>query len=165
MKLKSIIMAVAIALTALGLPSCGFGHSCAKLWQGTYTRYSGDNPIYEQWDILLDNDGSCAAINTVTGNRNYKHEYTGTWVALSDDVIKVDMKSEPYSTYLTQSYAETDYKASKAQTAWKRSQVYADANRGPKYTVTTDNQTFYIRSDGATSFFVDKLDTPIMKCK
>ena len=161
---KGLILAISLFLWMFCLTSCGSGHPCQKDWTGSYTRYSGDYPIQEQWDISINSDGTCFAVNTGTGFKNYTHEYNGTWVAVSDDVIEVNMKSDPYTAKVTRSNDEVDHQAGKAQTRWKRDQVYRDSSKST-YRTSSESKTFYIRSDGATSVFADGLDNPIMICK
>lgn len=159
-----ILSAFALVLWMCCMTSCGFGHACQKDWEGSYTRYSGDYPIQEHWSISINRDGTCSAVNIGSGFKNYTHKYNGTWVAVSDDVIEVNMLSEPYTAKVTRSKDEVDHQASKAQTRWKRDQVYRDSSKST-YRTTSESKTFYIRRDGATSFFSDGLDKPIMICK
>ena len=162
----NVISLVGIVLLMCGFTSCGFGHPCEKNWRGSYTRYSGDIPYYENWEISINGDGTCTAVNTVTGGGSYSHQYHGEWRAVSNDVIELQMKSEPYESRLTRSYADIEREANKAQTRWKKNEVYRKANAQKLETHTvTDNKTFFIRSDGATSSFVDGLDNPLMICK
>ena len=159
-----VLSVLALVIGMWCMTSCGFGHACQKDWEGSYIRYSGDYPIQEHWNISIKSDGTCYAVNSATGFKNYTHEYSGTWVALSDDVIEVNMQSEPYTAHVTKSKDEIDHQASKAQTRWKRDQVYRESSKLNTRT-SRDNQTFYIRSDGATSVFADGLDNPIMVCR
>ncbi|MDE5555444.1 MAG: hypothetical protein K2J10_09720, partial [Muribaculaceae bacterium] len=101
--------------------ACG---SSEKNWSGSYVRYSGDNPIYENWDICVNSDGTCTAVNTGSGFKSYTHKYSGSWTPVSDDVIKLSMSST-YGSNMTRSYGAIDNEANRAQTQWKRSQVYA----------------------------------------
>lgn len=144
--------------------SCGFGHWSAKLWEGSYTRNSGDLPVYETWKIKVDNDGSCAAINTGSGSFNYTHEYTGSWVPISDDIIKVELESEPYTENVTRSNAERDKMINGARTRSERREAYKNAYSST-YRTSRHVQTLYIRKDGAVSFSESGLDNPVFRCK
>ncbi len=146
------------------LSSCGFGHASQRTFEGSYTRYSGDHPIQEHWNITIYEDGSCSAINTANGFKNYTHEFTGTWSPVSEDVIELNMLSEPYTSHVTKSNDEVDRQLSRAQTKRERNKIYRDASK-LTYRTSQETQTFYIRKDGATSQFRDGLDNPIMICK
>lgn len=119
--------------------------------------------MYERWDISVNSDGTCSAVNTATGFVNYSHDYTGTWIPISDEVIKIDMVSETHGARVTQSNFDVDHEANKAQTRWKRNQVYSNSGELQAGTRIYE-ETFYIRNDGATSRFADGLDSPLMKC-
>lgn len=155
---------ISIMLCMWLMTSCGFGHASQRSFEGSYTSYSGNNPIHEHWDITIYEDGSCSAVNTATGFANYTHQFSGTWGSVSDDVIELNMLSEPYTSHVTKSNDDVDHQASKAQTRWKRDQVYRDASKKTTRT-SRESKTIYIRKDGATSFFLDGLDNPIMVCK
>ncbi len=162
-KFSNWISLVAILLVAC-LSSCGFGHASQRTMEGSYTRYSGEYPIQEHWAITIYEDGSCSAVNTASGFKNYTHEYNGSWTPISEDVIVINMQSKPYTAHVTKSNDEVDHQASKAQTKWKRDQVYSEASNLTTRSQTY-SQTFYIRKDGATSPFRDGLDNPLMICK
>lgn len=160
----SILSTVVLFFCMCFMTSCSFGHPCQKDWEGSYTRYSGDDPIQEYWEISVKSDGTCSAVNTGSGFKNYTDVYNGTWVALTDDIIEVELLSEPTTAHVTKSKDEIDYEASKTQTRWKRNEVYRNSSNLTTRTSRYE-KTFYIRSDGATSVFADGLDNPIMICK
>lgn len=146
------------------MTSCGFGHPCEKNWEGSYIRYSGDNKIYEHWDISIKGDGTCYAVNSASGFASYTYKYYGNWKALSDDIIVVEMESEPVTSRMTKSKDQVDYEASKAQTRWKRDQVYRESSNLVTHT-SRYTRTFFIRKDGATANTLEGLNNPDMICK
>lgn len=85
-------------------------HKCVGKWSGSYMRNNGQG-IKEEWRIEINNDGTCSATETGSGNANYKQHYTGEWGIISDDCIEFDMRTgnnphtmvdangEPYISY------------------------------------------------------------------
>lgn len=159
-----ILVLSTICILSLGLTSCGFGHWSAKLWEGSYTRDSGSLPVYETWKIKVDNDGSCVALNTGSGSFNYTYEYSGNWVPISDDVIKIELESEPYTERVTRSNAERDKMINGARTRSEKREAYKNAYSSTSR-ISRHVQTLYLRKDGAVAFYENGLDNPVFRCE
>ena len=140
MKLKYFFTVIMLVAVSLSFASCS-RHDCVGLWEGGYV--SNDNPyIHEQWDVRINNDGTCRAVNTVTGNTEYVDFCEGTWTPVTDDIIKLNMVAgERTSRIVTHS----DLMKNNGRMTYRTShQVY----------------NFYLRKDGAYTPFVDHMDSP-----
>ncbi len=153
MKKFSFVNFVVIAMFIVG---CGSNHPCIGHWQASSVRDS-DPSITDYYSYEINGDGTCTYTWKGSGSKNFEIIYTGTWEEVSDDIIYVDVKSEPTTTHASYSDEAISKAVSKATNELDRRVINAQMSRGRETTAVYAHSE-YIRSDGAHSGTIESLD-------
>lgn len=135
---------------------CGSNHPCIGHWHGSSVRNT-DPSITDHYSYEINDDGTCTYTERGSGSINFEKTYTGTWEEVSDDIIYVDVKTEPISYHASYSDEAISKAVSKATNELDRRAINAQMSRGRETTGVFVHQE-YIRSDGAHSGSIESLD-------
>ena len=155
--IKYILYGFAV-IYLFNLLCCGNSHPCIGEWHGSYARLR-DPSVRESWDIIINEDGTCIAREIGSGSANYEENYTGTWEMVSEDIIYMDMSSEPSERKVTYSISEINSSLKNAETGWEELQAMNKMNKH-KTIYSRMAKMLYLRSDGAMSSHRDCLNNP-----